>query len=111
VDVEINFSDISPKLVRILKQLEPFGPQNMTPVFVTKNAIETGYPKFMGANNEHIRLFVKQNNSEGFGAIGFNLANKKDLVANRNLFQLAYCIDENEWNGQLSLQLRLKDIQ
>lgn len=111
VDAEINFSDISPKLVRILKQLEPFGPQNMTPVFVTKNAIETGYPKFMGANNEHIRLFVKQNNSEGIAAIGFNLANKKDLVANQKPFQMVYCIDENEWNGQLSLQLRLKDIQ
>jgi single-stranded-DNA-specific exonuclease len=111
VDAEINFSDISPKLVRILKQLEPFGPQNMTPVFVTKNAIDTGYPKFMGANNEHIRLFVKQNNSEGIAAIGFNLANKKDLVANQKPFQMVYCIDENEWNGQLSLQLRLKDIQ
>jgi single-stranded-DNA-specific exonuclease len=111
VDTEINFSDINPKLIRILKQFEPFGPQNMTPVFVTKNAIDTGYPKFMGANNEHIRLFVKQNNSEGIAAIGFNLANKKDLVANQKPFQLAYCIDENEWNGQLSLQLRLKDIQ
>ncbi|MEN9655293.1 MAG: hypothetical protein RL311_201 [Bacteroidota bacterium] len=111
VDAEIDFSEITPKLVRILKQLEPFGPQNMTPVFVTKNAIDTGYPKFMGANNEHIRLFVKQNNSEGLAAIGFNLANKKDLVANQNPFQMAYCIDENEWNGQLSLQLRLKDIQ
>ena len=111
VDAEINFSEISPKLIRILKQFEPFGPQNMTPVFVTKNVIDTGYPKFMGANNEHIRLFVKQNNSEGIAAIGFNLANKKDLVANQKPFQLAYCIDENEWNGQLSLQLRLKDIQ
>lgn len=111
VDAEINFSDINPKLIRILKQFEPFGPQNMTPVFVTKNVIDTGYPKFMGANNEHIRLFVKQNNSEGIAAIGFNLANKKDLVANQKPFQLAYCIDENEWNGQLSLQLRLKDIQ
>jgi len=111
VDAEINFSEITPKLVRILKQFEPFGPQNMTPVFVTKNAIDTGYPKFMGANNEHIRLFVKQNNSEGITAIGFNLANKKDLITNQKPFQIAYCIDENEWNGQLSLQLRLKDIQ
>jgi len=111
VDAEINLSDITPKLVRILKQFEPFGPQNMTPIFVTQNVIDTGYPKFMGANEEHIRLFVKQNNSEGFAAIGFNLAHKKDLVANRNSFQMAYCIDENEWNGQLSLQLRLKDIQ
>jgi single-stranded-DNA-specific exonuclease len=111
VDAEINFSDINPKLIRILKQFEPFGPQNMTPVFVTKNVIDTGYPKFMGANNEHIRLFVKQNNSEGIAAIGFNLANKTHLVANQKPFQMAYCIDENEWNGQLSLQLRLKDIQ
>lgn len=111
VDTEINFSEISPKLVRILKQLEPFGPQNMTPVFTTQNAIDTGYPKFMGANEEHIRLFVKQNNSEGFAAIGFNLANKKDLVGKQKPFQMAYCIDENEWNGQISLQLRLKDIQ
>lgn len=111
LDAEIDFSEITPKLVRIIKQFEPFGPENMTPVFVTKNAIDTGYPKFMGANQEHIRLFVKQNNSEGFAAIGFNLANKKDLVANRNSFQMAYCIDENEWNGQLSLQLRIKDIQ
>ncbi len=111
VDTEINFSEISPKLVRILKQLEPFGPQNMTPVFTTQNAIDTGYPKFMGANEEHIRLFVKQNNSEGFAAIGFNLANKKDLVSKQQPFQMAYCIDENEWNGQISLQLRLKDIQ
>jgi single-stranded-DNA-specific exonuclease len=111
VDAEINFSNINPKLVRILKQFEPFGPQNMTPIFVTKNVMDTGYPKFMGSNNEHIRLFVKQNNSEGIAAIGFNLANKKDLVTNQKPFQMAYCIDENEWNGQLSLQLRLKDIQ
>jgi single-stranded-DNA-specific exonuclease len=111
VDAEIDFSEITPKLVRILKQFEPFGPHNMTPVFVTQNVIDTGYPKFMGTNQEHMRLFVKQNNSEGFAAIGFNLAHKKDLVANRNPFQMAYCIDENEWNGQLSLQLRLKDIQ
>ena len=56
-------------------------------------------------------FFVKQNNSEGFAAIGFNLAHKKEVVANRKPFQMAYCLDENEWNGQLTLQLRLKDIQ
>ena len=111
IDAEIDFSEITPKLVRILKQFEPFGPQNMTPVFATQNVMDTGYPKYMGANEEHIRLFVKQPHSEGFAAIGFNLANKKNLVANRAQFKMAYCIDENEWNGQISLQLRLKDIQ
>ena len=111
IDTEIDFSEITPKLVRILKQFEPFGPQNMTPVFASQNVMDTGYPKYMGANEEHIRLFVKQPHSEGFAAIGFNLANKKNLVANRAQFKMAYCIDENEWNGQISLQLRLKDIQ
>ena len=111
IDAEIHFSEITPKLVRILKQFEPFGPQNMTPVFATQNVMDTGYPKYMGANEEHLRLFVKQQHSEGFAAIGFNLAHKKNVIANRNLFQMAYCIDENEWNGQISLQLRLKDIQ
>ena len=111
IDAEIDFSEITPKLVRILKQFEPFGPQNMTPVFATQNVMDTGYPKYMGANEEHIRLFVKQQHSDGFAAIGFNLAHKKNVIANRNPFQMAYCIDENEWNGQISLQLRLKDIQ
>jgi single-stranded-DNA-specific exonuclease len=111
IDAEIDFSEITPKLVRILKQFEPFGPQNMTPVFATQNVMDTGYPKYMGANEEHIRLFVKQQHSDGFAAIGFNLAHKKYVIANRNPFQMAYCIDENEWNGQISLQLRLKDIQ
>ena len=111
IDAEIDFSEITPKLVRILKQFEPFGPQNMTPVFATQNVMDTGYPKYMGANEEHLQLFVKQHHSEGFAAIGFNLAHKKNVIANRNLFQMAYCIDENEWNGQISLQLRLKDIQ
>jgi single-stranded-DNA-specific exonuclease len=111
IDAEIDFSEITPKLVRILKQFEPFGPQNMTPVFATQNVMDTGYPKYMGANEEHIRLFVKQQHSEGFAAIGYNLANKKNLVVNRAQFKMAYCIDENEWNGQISLQLRLKDIQ
>lgn len=111
VDAEINFTDITPKLTRILKQFEPFGPQNMTPVFLTKNIKDTGYGKPMGQEEEHLKLFVKQNNSEGIPAIGFGLGNKFDLTTHQKPFQAVYCIDENEWKGQLSLQLRLKDIQ
>jgi len=57
-----------------------------------------------------LRLFVKQNNSEGFAAIGFGLGNKMVLVQDKKLFQAVYCIDENEWNDKISIQLRLKDI-
>ncbi|MFA9195067.1 single-stranded-DNA-specific exonuclease RecJ [Flavobacterium sp. FBOR7N2.3] len=111
IDAEINFSDITPKLTRILKQFEPFGPMNMTPVFLTKNVIDTGYAKKLGSGDEHLKLFVKQNNSEGIAAIGFGLGNKIDLTTNQKPFQAAYCIDENEWNGNVSTQLRLKSIQ
>jgi single-stranded-DNA-specific exonuclease len=110
IDAEINFTDITPKLIRILKQFEPFGPLNMTPVFLTKNIIDTGYGKNLGADNEHLKLFVKQNNSDGIAAIGFGLGDKIELTKNHQSFQAVFCIDENEWKGKLSLQLRLRDI-
>lgn len=114
IDAEINFSDITPKLTRILKQFEPFGPMNMTPVFLTKNVIDTGYAKKLGAAGEHLKLFVKQSpntGTEGIAAIGFGLGNKIDLTTDQKPFQIAYSIDENEWNGQISTQLRLKSIR
>ncbi|NGY36426.1 single-stranded-DNA-specific exonuclease RecJ [Flavobacterium sp. XN-5] len=111
IDAEINFSDITPKLIRILKQFEPFGPLNMTPTFLTKDVKDTGYGKLMGQEDEHVRLFVKQNGSEGLAAIGFGLGDKFDLTTNQKPFQVAYCIDENEWNGKVSIQLRLKSIK
>ena len=111
VDAEIDFADITPKLIRILKQFEPYGPQNMTPIFLTKNIKDTGYGKPMGQEDEHLKLFVKQNNSEGIAAIGFNLGNKIELTTHQKPFQAVYCIDENEWKGKLSLQLRLRDIK
>ncbi|MFV8345237.1 single-stranded-DNA-specific exonuclease RecJ [Flavobacterium sp. ZB4P13] len=111
VDAEIDFADITPKLIRILKQFEPYGPQNMTPIFLTKNIKDTGYGKPLGQEDEHLKLFVKQNNSEGLAAIGFNLGNKIELTTHQKPFQAVYCIDENEWKGKLSLQLRLRDIK
>jgi single-stranded-DNA-specific exonuclease len=111
VDAEIDFADITPKLIRILKQFEPYGPKNMTPIFLTKNIKDTGYGKPMGQEDEHLKLFVKQNNSEGIAAIGFNLGNKMELTTHQKPFQAVYCIDENEWKGKFSLQLRLRDIK
>ncbi|MFV5690531.1 single-stranded-DNA-specific exonuclease RecJ [Flavobacterium sp. LT1R49] len=111
VDAEIDFADITPKLTRILKQFEPFGPQNMTPVFLTKNVKDTGYGKPMGQEDEHLKLFVKQNNSEGIAAIGFGLGKKLETTKNGQPFEMVYSIDENEWKGNVSLQLRLRDIK
>ena len=111
IDAEIDFADISPKLIRILSQFEPFGPQNMSPVFLTKNVKDTGYAKPLGKDNEHLKLFVKQNGSEGMGAIGFGMGDKLELTKNQNSFDIAYHIDENEFNGTVTVQLRLKDLR
>jgi single-stranded-DNA-specific exonuclease len=111
VDAEIDFTAINEKFIRILNQFEPFGPQNMTPVFLTKNINDTGYAKPLGQNDEHLKLFVKQNGSTGFGAIGFGLGNRIDLVKNQKTFETVYCIDENEFNGNITIQLRLKDLR
>jgi single-stranded-DNA-specific exonuclease len=111
VDAEINLTDINEKLIRILNQFEPFGPQNMTPVFMTKGLKDSGYAKGIGADEDHLKLYVKQNNSPGFGAIGFGLGKKLNLVKNQQSFDAVYCIDENEFNGKVSVQLRLKDVR
>jgi len=111
IDAEVKLSDINAKFFRILKQFEPFGPQNMTPVFLAKGLKDSGYGKKIGAGEEHLKLYVKQNNSDSFGAIGFGLANKKDLTENQNLFDAVFSVEENEWNGNVTLQLRLRDIQ
>jgi len=111
IDAEINLPDINERFIRILKQFEPFGPMNMTPIFLTKDLIDTGYGKKIGKDDEHLKLFVKQGNSEGIGAIGFKIGDKLDLTANRQLFQAVYSIDENEYNGNVSLQMRLRDIR
>jgi len=111
IDAEIDFSNINPKFVRILNQFEPFGPQNMHPIFLTKNVTDTGHGKLMGKEEEHIRLFLRQDNSDGIGAIGFGLGKKIDITKNFTPFDIVYSVEENEWNGNVSLQLRLRDIQ
>jgi single-stranded-DNA-specific exonuclease len=111
IDAAIDFSAITDKFFRILKQFEPFGPENMTPLFLTKELKDTGFGKPIGTDNEHLKLFVKQNESQGFAAIGFGLGSKIALTQNNQLFQAVYSIDENQWNGQTTLQLRLRDIK
>jgi single-stranded-DNA-specific exonuclease len=121
IDAEINLTDINEKLVRLLNQFEPFGPQNMTPTFMSKNLKDTGFAKQLGKDEEHLKLYIKQNNIEKLasrdsaaprvGAIGFGLGNKLQLVKNQKQFDAVYCIDENEFNGNVTLQLRLKDLR
>ncbi|WP_298547217.1 single-stranded-DNA-specific exonuclease RecJ [uncultured Aquimarina sp.] len=109
IDHMMEFDQISPKFFRILKQFAPFGPGNMTPVFMTENVKDTGYAKCVGADEKHLKCKV-QKNGLAIGAIGFNLGPKQDLITRSQSFKVAYTVDENEWNGTVSLQLKLKDI-
>ena len=114
IDATLALSEIEPKFSRILSQFEPFGPENMTPVFLTTNVVDTGYGKTIGQEEEHLKLFVKSAtdaNGEGFGVIGFGLGNKLSITQGRQPFELVYCIDENEFNGTVTTQLRAKDLQ
>ncbi|NER17297.1 single-stranded-DNA-specific exonuclease RecJ [Spongiivirga citrea] len=108
---ELKLEHITPKFYRILKQFAPFGPGNMTPVFMSQQVQDTGYGKCVGADESHLRLTMSQNQSQPIVGIGFGLGDKKDLITKRKPFDVAYTIDENEWNGNVSLQLKIKDIK
>ena len=111
VDTIIELKDITPKLLRILNQFAPFGPSNMSPTFMAENLVETGYAKGVGKDEAHLKLAVTQNDSYKIGGIGFNLGDKLPLVTSRKPFSAVFSIDENEWQGNVSLQLKLKDIK
>jgi single-stranded-DNA-specific exonuclease len=111
IDLKIDLQDISSKFYRILRQFAPFGPNNMTPVFMTDNLTDTGYGKCVGADKTHLRITVTQPQSNNIVAIGFGMGDKIDLISNKKPFKAVYSIDENEWKGNISLQLKLRDIK
>ncbi|MDP2525919.1 single-stranded-DNA-specific exonuclease RecJ [Maribacter dokdonensis] len=111
IDAVIELKDINPKLMRILKQFAPFGPGNMSPVFMAENLQDTGYAKGVGKEEAHLKLSVVQQESHKIDGIGFNMGDKLSLVTGRKPFNAVFSIDENEWQGNVSLQLKLKDIK
>src|SRR5690606_29855039 len=108
---QIGLDAITAKFYRILKQFAPFGPENMTPVFITENLKDTGYGKCVGEDKTHLRITVTQPQSNSFVAIGFGMGNKVDVISDKKSFSAVYSIDENIWNDKISLQLKLRDLQ
>jgi len=110
-DAEIDLQDITPKLIRILKQFAPFGPQNMAPVFKVTGLRDNGYGRRVGEDKTHLKLsIIAGSDSKTYSGIGFNLGDKYDLIANGKPFKAVFTIEENVWNGMTSLQLNIKDI-
>lgn len=111
IDEKIQLLDITPKFFRILKQFAPFGPSNKQPVFLSENLKDTGYCKTVGEDDKHLKLSLKQGNSDVFKAIAFGLGDKLSLIKNKAQFSGVFNITENNWNGAKSIQLKLLDIK
>ena len=108
IDSEISFKDIQWAFYNILQQMEPFGPENLRPVFVAKKVLNTGYSKIV--KEEHIKFSLKQNNIV-FTGIGFKMADKFHLLQMNKPIDVVFKIDENEWNDSKTLQLRVIDLR
>ena len=111
VDVALPFTAITPKLLRILKQMEPFGPENRSPVFYTDGVVDSGFAKLVGQDKSHIKARFVQGASSPIDAIGFGLGKKMNLLKKGTPLRIAYALEENVWQGNVSVQLRLKDIE
>ncbi len=114
IDLELFIGDINFKFFRIVKQFAPFGPGNMSPVFVTNNVIDTGYAKLVGRNGaNHLKFSVVHPDRTGnpIPAIAFNQRHHYEKMKEGKPFSVCYHIDENFWLGNTTLQLRVKDIK
>lgn len=110
-DLEVSFSELSPKLYRITSQMAPFGPNNMRPVFVTHQCRDTGRTRAVGKEQTHLKFEIKDSFEHHFTGIGFGLAHYLPEIKKQNPFSILYTLEENEFNGQTSLQLKVKDLQ
>ena len=112
IESHIELNEITPKFYRILKQFAPFGPGNSMPVFSANNLRDTGYAKVVGKENTHLKFnLTQQNNSKIYNAIGFGLAGKYPNVMDKKIFNAAFTLDENQWNGKTNIQLKVIDIK
>lgn len=111
IDAELELHQITPKFFRILKQFAPFGPENMAPVFMSKGLQDKGYVRIVGNNHLKLDIQAAQNPRENFSAIAFGQSEHFDNVLRKNIFSACYAIEENEYNGNISLQLNVKDMK
>lgn len=109
IDSELNLTDINLSFYNILRQFEPFGPQNMTPIFLTRGVKDTGYSRIV--KEEHLRLSVKKGDNITVTGIGFGLKDLFPIVQSGNGFDIAYSLEESEWNGNKRIEIRARDLK
>ena len=108
IDAQVEFKDLNASFYKILRQMEPFGPENPRPVFIAGNVEDSGHSKVV--KEQHIRFSLKQGN-QVFNGIGFNMADKYPILEQKMPIDLLFTLDENEWNDQKNLQLKVMDLR
>ncbi|TDH18315.1 single-stranded-DNA-specific exonuclease RecJ [Segetibacter sp. 3557_3] len=108
IDTEVLFSDLKPSLYRIIAQMEPFGPENMRPVFIARQVYDTGWSKVV--KEQHIKFVLVQNNVT-FTGIGFNMVEKFAILLEKKPMDIVFTLEENIWNGETHLQLKVCDLR
>lgn len=113
IDTELSFSEINEEFFRVMSQFQPFGPENMSPLFVSRNVFDTGSGRMVGSSGEHLKLELCQESSatKSVPAIGFNLANHFEYIKARKPFDICYSLEMNEFRGNKNLQLNIRDIK
>lgn len=110
IDLKLPLIEISDKFHRIMSQMSPFGPQNMTPVFVSENVYLYGKPLKM--KEKHLKINVFQEGSPAYTCVGFGMVEDYfEQLQEGKTFSICYTIEINEWQGRKSFQLMLKDIK
>ncbi len=108
IDAEVSFKELTLSFYNIIHQMEPYGPENMRPVFMVKNVMDSGNSALI--KEQHIKFCLKQNN-HSFKGIGFNMAQKFHLIQSKKPLDIVFSLEENEWNGQKMLQLKVHDFR
>ena len=110
-DAVLKLNELSPKLLRILDQMGPFGPKNMRPVFVTHHCKDTGGSRLVGKDQTHLKLEIRDSSGIQIQGIGFGMGVNLITIKNQLPFSVLYTLEENEYNGIVSLQLKVKDLK
>jgi single-stranded-DNA-specific exonuclease len=108
IDAELSFDAIKPSFYKTLSRMEPFGPRNAQPVFIARGLVDKGYSRVV--KDQHIRFCLYQGDIL-LNGIGFGIAEKFSLFALRQPLDVVFTLEENEWNNQISLQLKVIDFQ
>jgi single-stranded-DNA-specific exonuclease len=112
-DAEIELSQITPKFYRIIKQFNPYGPENMRPVFLARNVRNARFTRAVGQDSAHLKLHIMQGDKKDvtFDGIAFGMGKWADYLLADGLIDMVFSLDENHYNGSVSLQLVVKDMR